>query len=211
MNDAMSVLLLATMDTKGQEALYVEACLKNQGIRVLSMDAGIRGKSPRPVTVSREEVAEAAGKTLTEIQAIRHEGKALEAMTSGAVSCAQILHREGKIHGIIGLGGSMGTTLGTAVMRSFPVGFPKVMVSTMASRNTRPFVGTKDIMMLYSVCDLSGLNRITRKVLRNGALAMAGMVKGRGIQNSEEKPLLIMSTFTSAINNIQPWRPQASL
>ena len=89
----------------------------------------------------------------------------------------------------------MGTTLGTAVMRALPIGFPKVMISTMASRNTRPFVGTKDIMMLHSVCDLSGINRITQKILRNGALALAGMVKGSDLKTHSVKPLVVLSTL----------------
>jgi len=91
--------------------------------------------------------------------------------------------------------GSMGTTLATGVMRTFPVGFPKVMVSTMASRNTRSFVGTKDITMIHSVCDLSGINRITRKVLRNAAHAIAGMV-GEAMPDFESKtPVLALSTL----------------
>jgi uncharacterized protein (UPF0261 family) len=183
------------MDTKEEEASYVEGCLMEGGLDVLILDPGIRGHCGRPVAVTRDDVAEAAGRTLAQIQGLGHEGKALEAMTEGAILCAQALYRENRIQGIIGLGGSMGTTLGTALMRSFPIGFPKVMVSTMASRNTRPFVGTKDILMLHAVCDLSGLNRITRKVLRNGALAVAGMVKGENREKPEKRPLLVMSTL----------------
>ena len=97
-------------------------------------------------------------------------------MISGALKLAQLLYQEDKINGIIGLGGSMGTTLSTAVMRAFPIGFPKVMISTMASRDTRAFVGTRDILMLHSVCDLVGINRITARILHNGAAAMAGMI-----------------------------------
>ena len=183
------------MDTKGKEAGYLESCMQQAGVEVLIMDPGIRGESPYPVTISREAVAQAAGKRLEEIQGMGHEGKALACMTSGAIRCAQDLYQEKTFHGIIGLGGSMGTTLGTGVMRSFPVGLPKVMISTMASRNTRSFVGTKDIMMLHSVCDLSGLNRITKAVLENGALAMAGMVRERPAQSTENKPLVALSTL----------------
>ena len=192
------VLLVATMDTKGKEALYLESCIKGQGISVFILDAGIRGKGPYPVSISREEVARAGGKSLHEVQRIGNEGKAMEVMAKGAIHCAKSLCREGKIGGIIGLGGSMGTTLGTGVMRAFPIGFPKVMISTMASRNTRPFVGTKDIVMVHSVCDLSGINRITQKVLRNGALAIAGMVrKDDAVYASSEKPLVALSTLST--------------
>ncbi|UCH06547.1 MAG: Tm-1-like ATP-binding domain-containing protein [Deltaproteobacteria bacterium] len=192
------VLLVATMDTKGKEALYLESCIKGQGISVFILDAGIRSKSPYPVSICREEVARAGGKSLHEVQRIGNEGNALEVMTTGAIRCAKSLCSEGKIGGIIGLGGSMGTTLGTGVMRAFPIGFPKVMISTMASRDTRPFVGTKDIVMVHSVCDLSGINRITQKVLRNGALAIAGMVrKDDTVYASSEKPLVALSTLST--------------
>ena len=195
MSQSRVALLIATMDTKGQEALFISESLKNERIPVQIMDAGIKGKSPAPVDITREEVAAAAGSALKEVQEIGHEGKSLGVMIEGAIQCAQELYRQNKIHGIIGLGGSMGTTLATGVMRTFPVGFPKVMVSTMASRDTRAFVGTKDILMLHSVCDLSGLNRITKKVLMNGARAMAGMLRENGADVSADKPLVFLSTL----------------
>jgi uncharacterized protein (UPF0261 family) len=184
------------MDTKGQEAMFIAECLKAEGITVKIMDAGIKGQSPTPVDVTREEVARAGGKSLQDVLNIGHEGKSLEVMTNGAIQCAQELYRQNQFQGIIGLGGSMGTTLGSGVMRSFPVGIPKVMISTMASRDTRAFVGTKDILMLHSVCDLAGLNRITRKILRNGALALAGMLRSTTPADaSEQKPLVFVSTL----------------
>ena len=195
MNHSRVALLIATMDTKGQEALFIAECLKKEHIPLKILDAGIRGKSPVRVDITREEVAAAGGKTLTEVQDIGHEGKSLGFMTDGAIKCAQELYRQNKIHGIIGLGGSMGTTLSTGVMRTFPIGFPKVMVSTMASCDTRAFVGTKDILMLHSVCDLAGLNRITKKVLANGARALAGMLHSTEEDVSSDKPLAFLSTL----------------
>lgn len=188
-------LLVATMDTKGQEAKFLVECLKKQNVSVLIMDAGIRGKSPVPVDITREEVAIAGGKTLKEVQTIGHEGKSLEIMVNGAIHLARELYDQDKIDGVIGLGGSMGTTLGTGVMRTFPVGFPKVMISTMASRDTRAFVGTKDVLMLHSVCDLAGLNRITRKILSNGAMALTGMLQHPAENLAREKPLIFVSTL----------------
>ena len=188
-------LLIATMDTKGQEALFIAECLQKENIPVKILDAGIKGKSPAPVDITREEVAAAAGKTLAEVQRIGHEGKALGFMTAGAIECARELYRHHNIHGIIGLGGSMGTTLGTGVMRTFPIGFPKVMISTMASRDTRAFVGTKDILMLHSVCDLAGLNRITKKILGNGARALAGMLHSTDAEVPSDKPLVYLTTL----------------
>jgi uncharacterized protein (UPF0261 family) len=190
-----NVLIIATMDTKGREALFLRACLEKAGIPALILDAGIRGESPVPVGINREKVARAGDKTLAEVQDMGHEGRALEVMINGALRCAQDLYGRGEIGGLISVGGSMGTTLGTGVMRSFPVGFPKVMISTMASRNTHDFVGTKDIFMLHSVCDISGLNRITNKVLHNGAMAMAGMMQHPHPSLSLEKPLVFISTL----------------
>ncbi|MDZ7695482.1 MAG: Tm-1-like ATP-binding domain-containing protein [Deltaproteobacteria bacterium] len=195
MDQCQRVLIVATMDTKGKETLFLKECLEGEGIDALIMDAGILGKNPFSVDISREIVAAAAGSVLDEVQAIGHEGKALDVMIRGAIQCAKDLYEKGEIDGIIEIGGSMGTTLGTAVMRTFPIGFPKVMISTMASKNTRPFVGTKDILMLHSVCDLSGLNRITRKVIREGGLAMAGMVKGIKKHPVDTAPLVVLSTL----------------
>jgi uncharacterized protein (UPF0261 family) len=183
------------MDTKGQEAMFVAQCLRSQRISVKILDAGIRGKSPVPTDISRDEVAAAGGETLAGVQNIGHEGQALKVMTEGAIKCAQKLDRQNNIDGIIGLGGSMGTTLGTAVMRAFPVGIPKVMVTTMASRDTRAFVGTKDILMLHSVCDLAGLNRITHKILSNAAGALAGMLGRVRADVTFDRPLVFLSTL----------------
>lgn len=190
-----NVLIVATMDTKSGEVLFLRSCLEKVGISSLILDAGIRGESPAPVTIDREEVARKGCKTLAEVQGMGHEGRALAVMINGAVRWAQDLYKRGDIGGVISVGGSMGTTLGTAVMRSFPVGLPKVMISTMASRNTHDFVGTKDILMLHSVCDISGLNRITNRVLHNGAMAMAGMIRHPQASLSLEKSLVFISTL----------------
>jgi uncharacterized protein (UPF0261 family) len=195
LENSSAVLIIATMDTKGKEVLYLLSCFEKWGIPVLTLDAGIMGESPFPVTIDREKVALAGGMTLTEIRALGHEGKALAVMVTGAIECAKDLYQKGKINGILGLGGSMGTTLGTGVMRAFPIGFPKMMISSMASRNTRAFVGTKDILMLHSVCDLSGINRITKKILRNGALALAGMVREALNFPPPTQPLIVLSTL----------------
>lgn len=195
MKTKKSVLIVATMDTKGREVLFLLECFKKAGTPVLTLDAGIKGESPFKTTIGRDEVARMGGMTLAKVRDLGHEGKAISVMIDGAVKCSQKLYKAGKIHGIISLGGSMGTTLGTGVMRTFPIGFPKVMISTMASRNTRPFVGTKDIIMIHSVCDLSGMNRITRKVLRNGAFAMSGMLKGISEISMPDKTLVVLSTL----------------
>ena len=195
MKHSNAVLIVATMDTKNMEAIFIKERLEGIGIEVLIMDAGIKGNSPVQVDISRHDVAGASGRTIEKVQDIGHEGEALDVMIQGAVKCARDLYRQERITGVLGIGGSMGTTLGSAVMRSFPVGFPKVMISTMASRDTRAFVGTKDILMLHSVCDISGINRITEKVLHNGAMAMAGMVQHKLSATPSEKPLVFISTL----------------
>ncbi len=190
-----TVLIISTMDTKHQEAGFVMNCLEQADVAVYAIDAGIMGESPVPVSVSRQEIAQLGGETLQSVQNMGHEGKALGVMIKGAIRKVSQLFLLNRFDGVFGLGGSMGTTLGTSVMRTLPMGIPKVMVTTMASRNTRGFVGTKDILMLHSVCDLAGLNRITERVLHNGAMAMAGMVRNPGKVSSKNKPLVLLSTL----------------
>ena len=121
------VLLIATLDTKIEEAEYILKCLDDQGVNTVILDPSVRKSGNREVNITPEEVAMAAGTTLEEVRGLGHEGKALSAMTLGAVNCAKSFSEETEINGIISLGGSMGTALGTAVMREFPVGLPKVI------------------------------------------------------------------------------------
>jgi uncharacterized protein (UPF0261 family) len=195
MEEIPAVLVLATMDTKADQVAYVQACLREANVDVLLMDVGIMGKSPFPVAVSQDDVAFAAGYALADVQNIGHEGKAAEIMIAGATRRAEELYLEGRIDAVMGLGGSVGTSIATAVMRSFPIGFPKVMISTLASHDVRPFVGTKDILMLPTICDLSGINRITKKILKNGALAAAGMARQGFQEVGSLKPLAFITTL----------------
>lgn len=201
-----SVLLVATMDTKFREAGFIASCLEESGCSVQVMDAGIRGESPVPVAITRQEVARAGGKTLSEVQSLGHEGESLNIMLMGACKIADEMFARGLIRGVISLGGSMGTTLGTGVMRQFPIGFPKVMISTMASRDTRTFVGTKDILMLHAVCDLSGLNRFSKKILHNGAMAMFGMISRKRKGISSHKSMIFVSTLGTTEKCVQEIR-----
>ncbi len=195
MEENAAVLIIATMDTKGREAEFLSQRLQELGIPVCILDGGIMGDSPFPVTVSRSEVAKRGGIDLAEVRRMKYQGEVLAVMQHGAIRCAQDLFRKGRIKGVIGLGGSMGTALATSVMRALPVGFPKIMISTAVSRNTRTYMGTKDIMMVNSICDLSGLNRITEQVLGNSARAMAGMVRGDPGIAPPSKSLITLSTL----------------
>ncbi|MBN1830655.1 MAG: Tm-1-like ATP-binding domain-containing protein [Deltaproteobacteria bacterium] len=192
-----TVLLIATLDTKIDEAEYILKCLEDMEINTLILDPSVRESGKREVTIAPEDVAKEAGTTLEAVRALGHEGKALSAMTKGSIICAKALFEKTEINGIISLGGSMGTGLGTAVMREFPFGLPKVMISTMASGMVKPYVGTKDILMLHSVADISGLNSITGTVLRNGASAVAGMAKSYQKSTEGEKPIIMMSMLAT--------------
>ena len=189
------VLLIATRDTKEQESQFIRKSLEEAGVQVYHMDTSIRGTIDDGAEITPEQIAAAAGKTMPEIRALKHEGKCQAVMIEGAIKCAHELHESVGLNGIIGLGGSMGTVLATVVMQTFPYGLPKVMISTMASGMTRPFVGAKDIVMVNPVCDISGLNSITRSAFRNGALAVAAMAHDYRPTVTEDKPLATISTL----------------
>ncbi len=193
----MSVLLIGTLDTKGVEFQYVRDRLRAAGVDVLVLDAGVLGPPTFPPDVPREQVFAAVGENLDALRKSGDRGRFIEAASRGAARIAQELHQQGCIEGVLGLGGSAGTAIGTAAMRALPFGVPKLMVSTMASGQVRPYVGQSDVGMIYSVVDVSGLNRISRRVLANAVAAMAGMVRGRVVppEAAEDKPLIAATMF----------------
>jgi uncharacterized protein (UPF0261 family) len=190
------VLMIITLDTKEVEARYLRKCLEDSGLEVHHLDSSIRHTIDAGADITPDQIAAAAGKTMPEIRALNHEAKCLEIMIQGAIPCAHELDGRVGFSGIIGVGGSLGTALCTAVMRTFPFGLPKVMISTMASGNTRPFVGTSDIIMVHSVCDVLGVNTVTRRIFENSALALAGMAHGFKPCVSSGKPLVVISTLS---------------
>ncbi|MCI0702851.1 MAG: Tm-1-like ATP-binding domain-containing protein, partial [Planctomycetia bacterium] len=161
----MSVLLVGTLDTKGNEFAYVRDRLKAAGVSVIVLDAGVVGPPAFQPDIGREAVFSAAGANHEHVKAAGDRGKAVELAAAGVAKVAAELHKQGKLSGVLSLGGSAGTTIGTSAMRALPVGVPKLMVSTLASGQVQPYVGTRDVMMMYSVVDISGLNRISRVVL----------------------------------------------
>jgi uncharacterized protein (UPF0261 family) len=179
--------LLATLDTKAAEAAFLRDRLSELGVQVVLVDCGCLGQSPIPSDVTREAVFAAAGTTLAEAQSRADRGAAVSAAASGAARLVHETYGRGEVEGVIAIGGSAGTTIGTAAMRALPIGVPKLMVSTLASGQVRPWVGDKDICMLNSVVDIAGINRISRSVLSQAAAAMAGMVKAGqcGVRNAE--------------------------
>ena len=182
----MAVLLIGTLDTKGTEFAYVRERLLAAGVSVLVADAGVIGQPSFIANISREEIFTAAGVRYADVKATADRGQAITLAALGAAKIAAKLYREGKISGVLSLGGSAGTTIGTTAMRALPVGVPKLMVSTLASGQVQPYVGTRDVMMMYSVVDICGLNRISRKILDNAVAAMAGMVQSRNSQSEHE-------------------------
>lgn len=194
----MAVLLVGTLDTKGTEFAYVRDRLKAAGVPVLVADAGVMGPPAFEPDVSREAIFSAAGANYERVRAAGDRGRAVELAAAGAAKVAAQLHAEGKLSGVLGLGGSAGTTIGTAAMRALPVGVPKLMVSTLASGQVQPYVGTRDVMMMHSVVDICGLNRVSRAVLDNAAGAMAGMVcsHASGVRSQESaKPVVAATMF----------------
>jgi uncharacterized protein (UPF0261 family) len=191
-----TVAVLATLDTKGTEVAFLKNCLEQAGVQVKIINGGIMGKAAIPADVPASILAKKGGSSLDALRRLNHEGKAMAVMIQGAIRIVKDLVSRGEIDGLLGLGGSMGTSLGTGAMRSLPFGFPKLMISTMASRDTRPFVGSKDILMFHSVVDLVGLNRMTRQVLNQAAWAMAGMVQGHNKMSPvKQYPLIAVSTL----------------
>jgi len=176
-----AILLIATFDTKAEEALYLRRLIERLGGRVLTMNSGIRAlQDPSVVDIDRAEVARAAGRRIEDLESSGDKGLCIAAMMAGVAKLARSLFDEGKIGGVIGIGGAQGTDIGTAAMRALPFGVPKLMVSTVASGRATfgTYVGTKDIMMMHSVADIQGLNVITTKVFANAAAAICGMMAG---------------------------------
>jgi uncharacterized protein (UPF0261 family) len=179
---ARAILLIATLDTKAEEALYLKRKLESLGCRVILMDTGILEESGRAAEVTRHQVAAAAGTSIDALLTSGDKGKGIDAMRQGASILAKALYEEGGFQGVLSIGGAQGTDIGTAVMRELPFGVPKFMVSTVASGRATfgPFVGTKDITIMHSVADIQGINFITQRVLDNAAAAVCGMVMNAG-------------------------------
>jgi uncharacterized protein (UPF0261 family) len=180
-----TVVLLGTLDTKGAEYAFLRERLLEHGVDVLLVDAGVNEPSVEP-DIARSELASGVE--------YGDRGAAVTAMAEGAERIVVQLHAEGRLDGILALGGSGGSSIATRAMRALPVGVPKLMVSTVASGDTRPYVGAVDVTMMYSVVDIAGVNRVSARIMANAAGAMAGMV-GAGVPQLADKPLVAASMF----------------
>ena len=190
-----TVVLVGTLDTKGQEYAYLADRIREDGVDVILVDAGILGAPLATPDVTREEVAAAVGADVQDLADAGDRGVAVESMGRGAAAIVKRLHAEGKLDAIGGLGGSGGSSIATFAMRQLPIGVPKLMVSTVASGDTSPYVGSVDVTMMYSVVDIAGINRISAQILTNAAAALAGMAKATVPPLGEEKPLITASMF----------------
>ena len=190
-----TVVLLGTLDTKGVEYDFLRDRVREQGVDVILVDAGIMGEPLADPDVPRQEVAAAAGADVAALAAAGDRGAAVAAMAEGAAAVVMRLHAEGRLDGILGLGGSGNSALVTHAMRALPVGVPKLMVSTVASGDTRPYVGAVDIAMMYSVVDIAGVNRISAQIMTNAAGMIAGAVKASAPGGDGERPLVGATMF----------------
>jgi uncharacterized protein (UPF0261 family) len=191
----MAIVIVGTLDTKGAEHDFARGIIEDQGVDTHLIDAGVRGEPAVEADTPREEVVRRGGTELEELIDADDRGEAVDTMARGAAAVAADLHEEGVLEGILSLGGSAGTTIGTTAMRALPYGVPKVMVSTMASGDTRPYVESRDIAMLYSVADVAGLNQLTRTVISNAALAVVGMTTADPDFETPDKPTVGVTMF----------------
>ncbi|MCL4294832.1 MAG: Tm-1-like ATP-binding domain-containing protein [Anaerolineae bacterium] len=189
-----TIVVLATLDTKGREAHYLREQIEKLGDRALVIDTGVVGAPAIQADITREQVAEAGGVPLAKLLDHPTREVAAPVMAAGATQIVTELAASGQVHGIVAMGGTQGTTLSTRVMRALPYGFPKVMVSTMASGNVAPWVDIKDLTMMFSVTDILGLNPVSRKVLANAAGAVCGMANVEVKLEQGDKPLVGVTT-----------------
>jgi len=189
-----TVVLVGTLDTKGHEFAFLRHRAREHGVDVLLVDAGVFEPLVEP-DVDRYEVARAAGADADALAAARDRGAAVATMSRGAAEVLKRLHAEGRLDGVLGLGGSGNSSVATYAMRQLPVGVPKLMVSTLASGDTRPYVGAVDVTMMYSVVDIAGLNQVSRRIMANAAGAIAGMARAAVPPEQAERKLIGATMF----------------
>ncbi|MFT4585984.1 MAG: hypothetical protein ACI9VS_001226 [Candidatus Binatia bacterium] len=193
--ESKTIAVLGTLDSKGEEHAFVADLIRQQGHTPLLIDVGTGADPTITPDISRFEVAAAGDIDLEALIARKDRGECVVAMSEAAPKRVARLAEDGKIHGIISLGGGGGTALGSSAMRGLPVGFPKVMVSTMASGNTAHYIGSTDISMIPSIVDVAGLNRISKTIFTRAVGSICGMVEIEVATSAEERPLIAASMF----------------
>ncbi len=192
-----TVVLLGTMDTKGEEYEFARRLLEKEGCDVITVDVGIKGEPRMRPDITREQVAEAAGCKLVALAEKNDRGYAIGRMSEGAARVVCTLHQENRLQGIFALGGSGGSSIAAFAMRALPIGVPKLLVSTIASGDTSAYVGQTDITMMYSVVDIAGINAISERILSNAAAAIAAMAQAaeRFVPRKKTRPLVAVTMF----------------
>jgi uncharacterized protein (UPF0261 family) len=190
-----TVVLVGTLDTKGDEYAYLRDRLKLHGVRTLLIDVGTLAAPVTEPDIDRYEVAAATGVDLEELERARDRGRAVGAMAGAAAALVRRLYEEGRCDGVLAAGGSGNTAIATSAMRALPVGVPKLMVSTVAAGDTRDYIGAGDVTLMASVTDVAGINSISARILANAAAAMAGMVDAPPVQLSDQRPLIGATMF----------------
>lgn len=188
------VLIVGTLDTKAKEFQFVKDTIESKGVKTVLMDAGVFDAHVK-ADITNHEVAKAAGYELDDLRSSEDRGKNVKIMSKGAQIKAQALLENDELSGFISLGGSGGSSIAAKVMEILPVGMPKVLVSTMAAGDVSSYVGVKDVMMMYSVVDVAGLNDILKTVLTNASIAIVGMVKEEKNLEPSKKPLIAATMF----------------
>lgn len=191
-----TILMIGAFDTKGSEYDFLRGEISRFGHQVISVDTSVVG-NPKGVVpeISADEVVSAAGRTIQELRDFNDRGRAMAAMADGAAVIARRLYDSEAFDGIIGMGGSGGSSVVTAAMRALPVGVPKVCVSTVASGDTSAYVGDKDVVMIPSIVDVSGINRISRIIISRAAGAICGMVSNEPPFLEDERRVIAASMF----------------
>jgi uncharacterized protein (UPF0261 family) len=197
-----TVAVVGTLDTKGADFAFLRDEIERRGCDTIVIDTAVVGESAFEPDVTREEVARAAGVELSALVERRDRGEAVAAMARGAAEVVIRLHREGRIHGVVAMGGGAGTLVGSTAMRALPVGVPKLLVSTVASGDVAAYVGITDVTMMHSVVDVAGVNSISRTIYTNAAAAIAGMAAS-SVAPGDDKPIIAATMFgntTRAVN-----------
>ena len=193
---AKTVLIIGAFDTKGAEYAFLRERILACGHQVLAVNTGVLGSTDRfPVDVEADEVATAGGGDLAALRQAQDRGQAMKVMTAGAPAVVRRLWDHGCLDGVIGMGGTGGSTVIAAAMRALPVGVPKVLVSTAASGDTSAYVGTKDVVMLPSIVDVAGINRISRIIFSRAAGAICGMVEAEPPAADDQRPIIAATMF----------------
>lgn len=190
-----TVVLVGTLDTKGEEFAYVRDLIAAQGLRTLVIDFGVIGPPAFVPDVSRETVAAAGGAELAALVQGGQKDEAMRVMAAGLAAVVRELYEDGRLQGILGMGGGGNTSIATAAMRELPAGVPKLMVSTLGGGDVSSYAGSKDITFMPSIVDVAGLNSISRRIFANAAWAVAGMVQGELPAAGAERPLIAASMF----------------